>query len=133
MSATPDRVGTRRAGAVSAFASLFASGTTLVCCALPALLVALGAGVTLSSLIATVPQIVWLSEHKAEVFSVATVLLALAGALQLRDRRAPCPLDPALRDTCLRTRRLTLRAYLMSVVLFGIGGWFAFLAPWLHG
>ena len=36
--------------------SLLTSGGTLVCCALPALLVALGAGATLASLVAAVPH-----------------------------------------------------------------------------
>jgi len=66
-----------RASAWGAVASLFASGGTLVCCALPALLVALGAGAVLSSLVAVLPQIVWLSEHKAAVFGTAAAMLAL--------------------------------------------------------
>ena len=48
----------------SSVASLFATSSTLVCCAIPAVLVALGAGAALSSLVAVFPQVVWLSEHK---------------------------------------------------------------------
>ncbi|KNZ31031.1 MAG: hypothetical protein AD742_19230 [Methylibium sp. NZG] len=121
----------RRTGVVSAWLSLFASSATLVCCALPALLVALGAGAALSSLVGVVPQVVWLSEHKGAVFAVAGVMLAVAGAWQWRNRNAPCPVDPALRHACLRTRRLSLRVYLLSVALFVVGGAFAFVLPWL--
>lgn len=120
-----------RAGAWSAFASLFAAGGTLVCCALPALLVALGAGAALSSLVAAVPQIVWLSEHKAAVFGAAAAMLALGGALQWRARSAPCPIDPAKRDACLRTRKASRRVWLASVALFLVGGVFAFVLPLL--
>ncbi|HEU4458382.1 MAG TPA: hypothetical protein VFR90_04605 [Methylibium sp.] len=120
-----------RAGAWSSLAALLASGGTLVCCALPALLVAAGAGAALSSLVAAVPQLVWLSEHKAAVFGAAGAMLAAAGALQWRNRGAPCPVDPALRAACLRTRAWSWRTWLASVVVFAIGGAFAFALPWL--
>ena len=45
------------------------------------MLVALGAGAALSSLVGALPQIVWLSEHKLPVFLGAGVMLALAGTL----------------------------------------------------
>ncbi len=118
-------------GRWSALASLFASSGTLVCCALPALLVTLGAGAALSSLVAAVPQVVWLSEHKAAVFGVAGVMLMLAGALQWHNRSAPCPIDPALRDACLRTRRQSRVVYAIALVTFAIGAFAAFVLPLL--
>lgn len=129
--AADDGTAALRAGAWSSFASLFASGGTLVCCALPAMLVALGAGAALSSLVVAVPQLVWLSEHKAAVFGLAGLMLAGAGALQWRARSAPCPVDPARRAACLRTRAVSRRVYFASLVVFAVGGWFAFVAPWL--
>jgi hypothetical protein len=120
-----------RQSAWSAWAALAASSGTLVCCALPALLVTLGAGAALSSLVSVFPQIVWLSEHKALVFGTAVAAMAVAGALQWRNRTAPCPTDPALRNACLRTRRWSLRVYLASLLLLAIGAWFAFVQPWL--
>lgn len=122
-----------RGGLWSAVASLFASSTTLVCCAIPALLVALGAGAALSSLVAVFPQVVWLSEHKLELFAFAGVALAIAGWLQWRARHAPCPVEPSLRNACLKTRKASLRVYIASVALYVIGGWFAFIQPWLAG
>lgn len=115
----------------SSVASLFASSSTLVCCAIPALLVALGAGAALSSLVAVFPQVVWLSEHKAGLFTFAGVMMLASGALQWYSRTAPCPTDPALRDACLRTRKTSRRVYFFSVVLYLVGGWFAFVQPWL--
>lgn len=115
----------------SSIASLFATSSTLVCCAIPALLVALGAGAALSSLVAVFPQVVWLSEHKEAVFVLAGVLMAASGALQWRNRTAPCPTDPALRNACLRTRKLSFRLYGVSAALYLVGGWFAFVQPWL--
>jgi hypothetical protein len=111
--------------------SLFASSSTLICCALPALLVALGAGAALSGLVGAFPQIVWLSEHKVGLFIFAGLMLAASGALQWINRNAPCPIDPALRDACLRTRKVSLRVYGASVAIYLVGGFFAFVLPWL--
>jgi hypothetical protein len=121
----------QRQGAVSSWLALFASSGTLVCCALPALLVSLGAGAALSSLISVFPQIVWLSEHKVLVFGLATAMTALGGWVQWRNRYAPCPTDPALRAACLRTRAWSRRGWWFSVLMLLVGAWFAFVAPWL--
>ena len=124
-------IGPLRQGAWSAWAALAAASGTLVCCALPALLVMLGAGAALAGVVAVFPQIVWLSEHKALVFGVALATMALAGAMQWRNRSAPCPTDPALRDACLRTRRVSARVYGVSLLLLALGAWFAFVQPLL--
>lgn len=118
----------QRQSALTAWLALLAGSSTLVCCALPALLVMLGAGAALSTLVAHVPQIVWLSEHKAALFGTAAAALALSGVVQWRNRNAPCPLDPALRDACLRTRRWSMRLWWLSLLLVAIGAWFAFFA-----
>jgi hypothetical protein len=110
-------------------ATLFATSSTLVCCAIPALLVALGAGAALSSLVSVFPQIVWLSEHKEALFAVSGAALALSGWMQWRNRTAPCPVDPALRDACLRTRKVASRVYFASLAVYLVGGWFAFVQP----
>ena len=120
-----------RQSAWSAWLSLLASSSTLVCCALPALLVMLGAGAALSGLVSAVPQIVWLSEHKAWVFGVAGLLMLAGGVLQWRNRTAACPLDPRLRAACLRTRRWSLAVYLVSLALLVVGAMFAFVLPTL--
>lgn len=119
-----------RPGLGSALLALVTSSGTLVCCTLPALLVAVGAGAALSSLVSAVPQLVFLSEHKGWVFGIAGAMLAVAGMAQWRNRTAPCPLDPALRASCLRTRRWAAQVYGLSVVLFAVGLAFAYLLPW---
>lgn len=126
-----DGLAESRTGFWTSVLSLFASSGTLVCCALPALMVALGAGAALSSLVAAVPQLVWMSENKAALFAFAGAMLAAGGVLQWINRTAPCPVDPALRDACLRTRRISLRVYLFSLTVYAAGGWFAFVQPLL--
>ena len=113
------------------YLSLFTSGGTLICCALPALLVGLGAGAVMVSLVSSVPQIVWFSEHKLGVFIFAGIMLSISGFLQWKARSLPCPSDKALAELCHKTRVNSLRVYYFSVTVFLIGGFMAFAAPWL--
>lgn len=116
-----------------AFGTLLASTTTLVCCVLPAVLVSLGAGAVMVGLVSTFPQLVWLSEHKALVFGIAGVLLAVSGALIWRARRLPCPIDPVAARSCTRLRRVSAWLYGVSLVAFLAGATFAFVLPALAG
>lgn len=113
----------------ASYLSLFTSGGTLICCALPATLVGLGAGAAMSSLVSNVPQLVWFSEHKLGVFLFAALMLLGSGALQWHARSLPCPADPALAAACMQTRKTSFYVYLFSVAIFIIGGFFAFVAP----
>lgn len=121
-----------RSTLASSFLSLFTSGGTLICCALPALMVSIGAGAALAGLVGTFPQIIWLSEHKVPLFIAAAVMLAVAGGMQWRARSLPCPADPALAAACARTRRVSWWIYGFSVATFGVGVLFAFLLPALR-
>jgi len=111
--------------------SLFTSGSTLICCALPATLVAIGSAATLTALVGNFPQLIWISEHKPLVFCLAGAMLAIAGYLQWQARNAPCPADPALAAVCTKTRKNALMIYWISVAIFAIGAFFAFVAPFL--
>jgi hypothetical protein len=112
---------------LSAWFSLFASSGTLVCCALPALFVALGFGAAFAGLVEAVPQMVWLSEHKGAVFAIGAVMLTIAGYLQWRARFDPCPVDPRLAAACMSGRRWSRRIFLLAVVIYAIGAFFAFV------
>ena len=109
-----------------AFLTLLASGGTLVCCVLPAVMVALGAGAALAGLVSAVPQLVWLSEHKALVFGVAFGLLALYGALLWRARTLPCPADPGLAASCTRLRLISVGLWGVAALSTTLGTVFAF-------
>ena len=126
-------VGETKTSFIGSLLSLFASSSTLICCAIPALLVSLGAGAALASLVAVFPQIVWISEHKEIIFSIAALLMIVTGFIQWRNQNAPCPIDVELRNACLKTRKVSLRIYLFSLGLLLIGAWFAFIQPLLSG
>ena len=65
----------RRAALLNYF-SLFSSFSTLICCALPSVLVLLGMGTTVASLLSAAPWLVSLSRHKIWTFSIAGTLIA---------------------------------------------------------
>ena len=111
-----------------AMTALLASTTTLVCCALPAALVSIGAGAVVVGLVTAVPQLVWLSEHKAPVFGSAALVVAASGFALWRARNLPCPADPVLARTCARMRRWSSVVFWLSTCFLLLGAGFAFLA-----
>jgi hypothetical protein len=112
-----------------AIGALLASSATLVCCVLPAALVAIGAGAALAGLVTAVPQLIWLSVHKGLVFGIAGALLAISGVALWVGRRAPCPADPRLAIACRRLRRVSVIIYAAALTSFGVGATFAFVLP----
>lgn len=113
------------------YLTLFSSAGTLVCCALPALFVSLGLGAVLAGVATKIPGLIWISEHKIEVFIFAAVMLAANGLWMWFNRNAPCPIDPDLRDACIKGRKFSVRVYAISVVIFLVGAFFAFVAPYI--
>jgi len=107
--------------------TLFASTGTLVCCALPIMLVTLGMGATVVAMTSTFPFLITLSLHKGWVFAGSGLMLALSGWLMYRPGRA-CPTDPGLAAVCRRAHVWNRRIYWTSVVIWGIGFFAAFLA-----
>src|SRR5438309_9731902 len=95
---TPPRIGS----GVLSYLSLFTSMGTLLCCALPSLLVLFGLGATVASVLSEAPWLVSLSHHKVWVFIVAgglicsnfVYLYAIAPRLQMRSGACD-PADPA--------------------------------------
>jgi hypothetical protein len=118
---------TRTAGLAAG--ALLASSATLLCCVLPAVLVALGAGAALAGLVTAVPQLVWLSEHKPLVFGVAAAFLALSGVALWYGRSLPCPSDPDAAQSCRRVRRMSAVLYGVALACFTLSVIFVFLLP----
>ena len=108
--------------------TLFTSMSTLLCCALPALLVSIGAGAVMIGLVSAVPQLIWLSEHKMQLFIFAGIMLSLSGILRYRNRNAPCPADPTKAKACARLRRISSVIFYVSVLCYASGFFFAFIA-----
>jgi mercuric ion transport protein len=106
---------TRGRSAVVGYLSLFTSFGTLLCCALPSLLVLLGLGATVASVLSSVPWLVTISRHKDWVFAVSGVLIAANFAYvyliapKLVQEGAACPPDePDACEAASRTSRIVL-------------------------
>lgn len=111
------------------YISLFASFGTVVCCALPALLVSLGLGATVAAAVSNFPQLVWLSENKEIVFAGAGILIALSFVASMNAQHTPCPSDPVLGVLCATGRSFSKPVLILATIIYLIGGFFAFVAP----
>ena len=108
--------------------TLFTSVSTLVCCALPALFVTLGAGAALAGLVSTAPWLITLSKYKMWTFGISGLMILFAGFMRWKARNAPCPIDPAKASACKRLRKISGWLYWASVMIWLIGFFFAFIA-----
>jgi magnesium-transporting ATPase (P-type) len=108
--------------------SLFTSTGTLICCALPALLVTLGMGASLAGFVGVFPWITAISEYKVAVFAMAGIMLSLSAWMQWRARHAPCPADARKAKACMRLRKISWGILVFSIVIYVTGIFFAFFA-----
>ena len=118
-------------GAVLGWLSLFTSAGTLLCCALPSLLVLAGMGATVASTLSEIPALITLSRHKNWVFAGAGILIAAnfayvyALAPKLLAAQGACdPCDPTACETSGRFSRVVLWC---SAGLFLVGCFTAYM------
>ena len=111
---------------IVAFLSLFTSVGTLFCCALPALFVTLGAGATFAGLTNTFPQLIWIGQHKGYIFLLGGVLLSLGLILPKLSPPVACDIDG---NPCETTKSWSQPLLYGSIILYGIGGTFAYILP----
>src|SRR5580693_1399882 len=115
----------RRAALLNYF-SLFSSFSTLICCALPSVLVLLGMGTAVASLLSAAPWLVSLSRHKIWTFSSAGTLIAASFVMtyvvapRLRAGESCDADDPT---TCGEVSRVS-RFVLWGSALIWSGGFF---------
>src|SRR5437667_6475405 len=102
MQSTITRAPLRIRGGALSYLSLFTSLGTLLCCALPSLMVLFGLGATVASVLSDAPWLVSMSHHKQWVFIAAGMLITTnfvyvyAIAPKLQARYATCaPGQPA--------------------------------------
>src|SRR5215475_12669997 len=105
----------RRTSGVLSYLSLFTSFGTLLCCALPSLLVLVGLGATVASFLSAVPWLVTLSRHKTWVFAISGALIGsnllyvYAIAPRLQKTGEACPADaPEACNAASRFSRVVL-------------------------
>ena len=108
--------------------TLFTSFGTLVCCALPALMITLGMGTTLVSIIDVFPSITLISYYKKLIFIISGILITLGFAFQIRSKNILCPVDPVKANLCSKLRKISWIILFFSLIIYLIGFFFTFLA-----
>ena len=120
---------TTRRSAVLSYFSLFTSVGTLLCCALPSLLVLLGLGASVASMLSSIPWLVKLSQHKQWTFSVSGVLIALSFVnmyyIAPRFRADECNADNP--SACSDASRLSKIVLWGSAVIYAVGFFVAYV------
>ena len=119
----------KRAALLNYF-SLFSSFSTLICCALPSVLVLLGMGTTVASLLSAAPWLVSLSRHKIWTFAIAGVLIATSFVMtyaigpRLRKGEVCDADDPA---TCGEVSKISRVILWGSAIIWSCGFFIAYL------
>lgn len=122
---------TERRSKFFSFVTLFTSFGTLLCCALPSLLVLFGLGATVASFLSAAPWLVLLSRHKIWVFAVAGALIAgnfvyvYRIAPKLQAKGAACP--PESPSACRTASRFSRVVLWISAAIYLIGVFTAFV------
>lgn len=107
--------------------TLFAASGTLICCALPIMLVTLGLGATVAAFTSSFPVLIGIAQHKAWVFAGSACLLLLSGWLMVRPGR-DCPADPELARACSRAQVWNRHIFCSAAAIWSVGFFAAYLA-----
>ena len=100
--------------------TLFIASGTLLCCALPILLVTLGFGAVVASLNYNIPALLFLAEHKIWTLTIAALILMVLAWVIWRPNQH-CPSDPALAALCIKSRQWNKRIFWLSLLIWLIG------------
>jgi hypothetical protein len=111
--------------------SLFTSLGTLLCCALPSLLVLVGLGATVASVVSAAPWLISLSRHKNWTFAVAGLLIAgnfvyvFRIAPKMKAAGQSCPVDQP--NACGPASRMSRVILWISGGIYLVGFFSAYL------
>lgn len=111
------------------FFSLFASSSTLICCALPAVFVLIGAGASFASLLSVFPFLIILSKYKLAITAAAFAVIVFAGYVNYKTYYMPCPVDPEAGQACMQMRKNSRLIYYVSVAIFCFATIFTYFIP----
>ena len=123
------------------YLSLFGSFSTLICCALPSLLVLMGMGATVASALSMAPWLVTMSKHKVWTFTVAGALISMSFMMtywvapRIREGEACIEDDPTMCGRVSKFSRMLLWGsatiwsfgFFMAYVLGDILEWYQFV------
>lgn len=123
------------------YLSLFGSFSTLLCCALPSLLVLMGMGATVASALSVAPWLVTMSKHKVWTFAIAAALISMSFMMtywvapRIKEGEACIEDDPTMCGRVSKFSRMLLWGsatiwtfgFFMAYVLGDILEWYQFV------
>ncbi len=119
----------RTRSAVLGYFSLFTSVGTLLCCALPSLLVLLGLGASVASMLSFLPWLATLSHYKQWTFSASGILIVLSFlnmyGVAPRLRAQEC--SPDSPSACADASKLSKVLLWISAAIYSTGFFVAFV------
>ena len=120
---------TKKSSAVLSYFSLFTSLGTLLCCALPSLLVLAGLGASVASILSAAPWLVTLSRHKPWTFGISGVLIAASfvNTYYVAPRLQGQSCAPGHPDACEVASRFSKMILWISSTIYAAGFFVAFL------
>ena len=122
-------VATSKHSAVLNYFSLFTSLSTLLCCALPSLLVLFGLGASVASMLSFMPWLVTLSRHKQWTFAVSGALIAISFVnmyyIAPRVRAKQCGADDP--SACEEASRVSIILLWVSAGIYAVGVFVAYV------
>lgn len=109
--------------------SLFTSVSTLLCCALPSLLVAVGMGAVVAGLVSDLPWLIFMSKYKGWTFLMAGIMIGFNFWLFYgRKREQVCEIDENGKETACNTAAKWSKGILwFSFALYILGLFAAYL------
>ena len=120
---------TGKRSALLNYFSLFTSLSTLLCCALPSLLVLFGLGASVASMLSFMPWLVTLSRHKQWTFFISGTLIALSFVnmyyVSPRIRAKQCSADDP--SACEEASKLSKVLLWVSAGIYSVGVFVAYV------
>jgi len=111
------------------FIGLFASISTILCCALPIILVMLGMGAVFASLTSSFPLITWLAERFIYLFLISSFLIAMSGYL-IFIKPSYCPTDPKAAKLCQKLKNINKIVWCFSLISLLLSLFFKYALLW---
>ncbi|PCJ39467.1 MAG: hypothetical protein COA99_10255 [Moraxellaceae bacterium] len=106
--------------------TLFITSGTLLCCALPIVLVTMGFGAAVASMNVNNPGLAVLAEYKIWTLGLSALLLAFLAWVIWRPNQV-CPVSSELATYCQNAKRWNQRVFWISVVIWSMGFFFSVL------
>ena len=111
---------------------LFTTSATLICCAIPIVLVTLGMGAAVATLASAAPWLITLSMYKIWIFIGSGALIGGGAFMVYRPGRA-CPADPELAAACAAADTWNKRFLWVSGSLWLVGFVSAYVLEYVLG